>query len=66
MAHRLWGWQARKKVSKALSEKEKKILETLGNTISKMSEGEKDYLLGFAEGMAAMKEKKTEKEEKAG
>lgn len=53
-------------MSKALSEKEKKILETLGNTISKMSEGEKDYLLGFAEGMAAMKEKKTEKKEKAG
>ena len=47
-----------------MSEKEKKILETLGNTISKMSEGEKDYLLGFAEGMAATKEKKTEKEEK--
>ena len=50
-----------------MSEKEKKILETLGNTISKMSEGEKGLSFGgLQKGMAAMKEKKTEKEEKAG
>lgn len=35
-----------------MSEKEKKILESLGKTISKMTEEEKSYLMGFGEGMA--------------
>ena len=52
MAHRLWWWQARKKVSKALSEKEKKIIKALDENISKMSDAEKMYLLGRIEGMA--------------
>lgn len=35
-----------------MSEKEKKIFETFGETISKMTEEEKSYLIGFGEGMA--------------
>ncbi len=35
-----------------MSEKEKKILKSLGETIPKMTEEEKSYLMGFGEGMA--------------
>lgn len=43
-----------------MSEKEKKILETFGQIIPKLSESDKSYLLGLGEGMAI----KTEKESK--
>lgn len=39
-------------MSKALSEKEKKIIKALDENISKMSDAEKMYLLGRIEGMA--------------
>ena len=44
-------------VNKALTEKEKKILETIAETLPDMTEAEKMYLLGQAEGMAIMKKK---------
>lgn len=40
-----------------MSEKEKDILKTLSDILPQMSEGEKMYLLGQAEGMAFMKQK---------
>lgn len=56
-----------REVSKALSEKEKKIIERIAQTIPKMTEAEKMYLLGQAEGMAIMRERESENEvEKAG
>lgn len=44
-----------------MSEKEKKILETLSNVLPKLSKEDKSYLLGLGEGMAMtidIKEKK--------
>ena len=35
-----------------MSEKEKQILETFGELIPKLSESNKNYLLGLGEGMA--------------
>ena len=50
-----------------MSEKEKKIIERIAQTIPKMTEAEKMYLLGQAEGMAIMRERESENEvEKAG
>ena len=49
-----------------MSEKEKKILETIGKVIPDLSEMEKEKLLSFGEGMAFMKDrqKKEESEKK--
>ncbi len=41
-----------------MSETEKKILETFGQIIPKLSELEREKLLSFGEGMAFMKQKK--------
>lgn len=52
-----------------MSEKEKKILETIATAIPKMSEFDKGYLLGMGEAMVSKKkeakaeEKEEEKEE---
>ena len=54
-----------KEVNKALSEKEKKILETIAKTLPEMTEAEKMYLLGQAEGMAIMKKRERDGDEKA-
>jgi hypothetical protein len=43
-----------------MSEKEKKILETFGLLIPKLSESDKSYLLGLGEGMAIKTEEKEE------
>lgn len=40
-----------------MSEKEIKIIETLGKIIPNLSESEKSYLLGLGEGMAIKAEK---------
>lgn len=37
-----------------MSEKEKRIMETLARAVKGASENRKDYLLGWAEGAAAM------------
>lgn len=37
-----------------MSEKDKKIMETLAKVVKGAPEGRKDYLLGWAEGAAAM------------
>ena len=42
-----------------MSEKEKKILETFGRIIPKLSESDKSYLLGLGEGMAIKTEQET-------
>lgn len=52
-------------MNKALSEKEKKILETIAKTLPEMTEAEKMYLLGQAEGMAIMKKRERDGDEKA-
>ena len=52
-----------------MSEKEKKILETIAEALPKMSEFDKGYFLGRAEGKADDKKKKTqdtEDDKKAG
>ncbi|MEQ3231641.1 hypothetical protein [Fusicatenibacter saccharivorans] len=47
-----------------MSEKEKKILETIATAIPKMSEFDKGYLLGMGEAMVSKKkEAKTEEKE---
>ena len=47
-----------------MSEKEKKILETIATAVPKMSEFDKGYLLGMCEAMVKQKEKdKPEKKE---
>lgn len=46
-----------------MSEKEKKILETLGQIIPKLSESDKSYLLGLGEGMAINVEKQEKSDE---
>lgn len=46
-----------------MSEKEKNILEVIGEALPKMSEMDKGYFLGFAEAMASQSGKKKEKEE---
>lgn len=40
------------KKGSAMTEKEKKIFETFGEVIPKLSESDKSYLLGLGEGMA--------------
>ena len=45
-----------------MSEKEKKIFETFGEVIPKLSESDKSYLLGPGEGMA-IKTARVEKQE---
>lgn len=47
-----------------MSQKEKEILEKLGDSISKASESKKEYLLGLAEGMALMMDKEQTESEK--
>lgn len=46
-----------------MSEKEKKILEQLTQTVPKLEPEKQQYILGVAEGMAIMREDKMEKEE---
>ena len=45
-----------------MSEKEKQILETFGELIPKLSESNKNYLLGLGEGMAIASQSRDEKE----
>lgn len=45
-----------------MSEKEKNLLEKLSDTIPKLDDNKKNYILGVAEGMAIARE--SEKEEK--
>lgn len=45
-----------------MSEKEKKILETINNALPNMSEFDKGYFLGVAESNAREKKKKEEEE----
>ena len=45
-----------------MSDKEKKIVETFGKVIPKLSENKKEYLLGVADGMAVMAERKEQEE----
>lgn len=40
-----------------MSEKEKKIAEALADAVNALPDSKKEYLLGFAEGVAAMAEK---------
>lgn len=50
-----------------MSAEEKKIMESLAQAVKALPEGKRDYLLGYAEGVAAMAEaRKTEQDEKAG
>lgn len=46
-----------------MSEKEKNILEAIGEALPKMSEMDKGYFLGFAEAMASQSGKKEEEKE---
>lgn len=46
-----------------MNEKEERILMTMAMLIPKMSESEKMYLLGQAEGMALMKKKQSKEKE---
>ena len=41
-----------------MSEKEKTILENLSKSLEKATDSQKEYLLGLADGMALMAEKK--------
>lgn len=43
-----------------MSEKQKKILDTLASVIPNMSDEKQSYLLGFGEGMAVMQKKEEE------
>lgn len=45
-----------------MSDKEKKIVEAFGKVIPKLSENKKEYLLGVADGMAVMAERKEQEE----
>lgn len=47
-----------------MSEKEKKILETLSNVLPKLSKEDKSYLLGLGEGMAMTIDKRKKVAEK--
>lgn len=47
-----------------VSEKEKKIFETFGEVIPKLSESDKSYLLGLGEGMAIAQAQKQRNEER--
>ncbi len=38
-------------VKEVMTDKERKIMRTFGEVIPKLTEGEKDYLLGLGEGM---------------
>ena len=49
-----------------MSEKEKQIAQNLVKALETLPESKKEFLLGYAEGVAAMAEKKEQKEEKAG
>ena len=48
-----------------MSEKEKKLIDRLTETVSKLDSDKQNYVLGISEGMAIMREqeKKKEKEE---
>ena len=46
------------KEEQKMSEKEKAILENLSKSLEKATESQKEYLLGLADGMALMAEKK--------
>lgn len=45
-----------------MSEKEKKILETIAKAVKASSERKKDYFLGWAEGAAAMADSVTQED----
>ena len=47
-----------------MSQKEKEILEKLGDSISKASDTQKEYLLGLADGMALMSNKEAAESDK--
>ena len=47
-----------------MSERERKIAENLAEAVTKLPDGKKEFLLGYAEGVAAMADKvKTEEAE---
>lgn len=46
-----------------MSEKEKKIIETIAKALPNMSERDKGYFLGYAEAKADQKEEEQKKEE---
>ena len=46
-----------------MSDKEKTILENLGKSLEKATDSQKEYLLGLADGMALMAERKEETKE---
>ena len=48
-----------------MSQKEQEILEKLGDSISKASDSQKEYLLGLADGMALMSDKKATEDKEA-
>jgi hypothetical protein len=58
----------RRERSEKMSEREKKIMESISEALPKMSEFDKGYLLGSAERMVSEKEKakKEESDKKAG
>jgi hypothetical protein len=47
-----------------MSDKEKQILETIGNVLPDMTEMEKEKLLSFGEGMAFMKDRQKKEDDK--
>ena len=47
-----------------MSQKEKEILEKLGDSISRANDTQKEYLLGLADGMALMSNKEVSENEK--
>lgn len=49
----------------SMSEREKQIAENLADAISRLPDNKKEFLLGYAEGVAAMADKAKEAAEKA-
>ena len=52
------------KKDSVMTEKEKKIFETFGEVIPKLSESDKSYLLGLGEGMAIAQAQRQRNEER--
>lgn len=46
-----------------MSDKERDIVKAISEAMKKLPESKKEYLIGYADGVAAMAEKKEEKEE---
>lgn len=47
-----------------MSEREKKLADTIAKAVTKLPDGKVEYLLGYAEGVAAMAAKSEQKPEK--